>query len=1062
MAYEFSEDGLIEQAVEDELKDIGWQVVTAWHHEDFGSESLLGRDNKTEVVLERYLRQALQKYNPHLPAMAYDRAIEKIVQINAGQTKEQLNKAKYKLLRDGVRVSFVNQKGQDEVKVLRVFDFDNYANNHFLAVRQLEVHSETYHRRPDVIGFVNGIPLVFMELKAPSVVLENAYSKNIKDYKDTIPHVFHHNAFILLSNGLETKVGTMTSPYQYFMEWKRIREDEEGETSLDTAIKGTCSPEYLMDIFENFILFNDSGGEILKLMARNHQFLGVNRVLENVKRKEELEGKLGVFWHTQGSGKTYSMAFLTEKINRKLGGSYTFLIVLDRTELENQAYDTFSGVGLVNDKNCIAGKKTGMTGREHLRELLKENHRYVFTLIHKFSIDPEKETEYPLITERDNIIVISDEAHRTQGGIYANNMRFFGIPNASYLGFTGTPLIKGEDEITKQIFGEYVSIYDFKRAIEDEATLPLMYINRGEKLQIENPEVDDQMAEILENEDLDDDQRRKLTYLYQRQYPVLTAEKRLRAIAKDLVWHFNERGYQGKAMLVALDKPTAVKMYDFITEYWEEYLIELKKQRKDITDVQELPEFDNRYERIKKTEVCVVVSPEQNEVDKFRKLGLDIEPHRRKMAERNLEKEFKDEDNPFRLAIVCAMWITGFDAPCVSTVYLDKPIKGHTLMQTIARANRVYDDEKENGLIVDYGNVYTKLEEAYSVYGGGGEPNKPGPDGPQRPVEEIETLEQELKLAIKETEDHLKELDFDLSRLTNSKPLERLKAIKEGVDAVCLNEKSRTTFEISARNVFRKYNALYPEKEAKKYTKKKNAISAIYKAINQKTVDADVTEIMAELQQVVDENISINTLEESKEVIVDLSKLNYDALKKAYQKTVYKKKLVYDLSEAVEKMLERMLQENPLRMEFYNRYREIIHQYNQGKDEAFVNRSFDDLINFIEELGKEEQRAIHENLDEPTLSIFDLLVKGKELTKEERNEVKAVADETLKELKAKQLQLTNWRESRTVKAEIRSLIMYKMYHLPQEKYSDAEVENKIQEVYQHIYSYPERVLWGRV
>ncbi|RZJ37549.1 MAG: type I restriction endonuclease subunit R, partial [Chryseobacterium sp.] len=667
------------------------------------------------------------------------------------------------LLKNGVEVAFTNDEGKTIKKTLKIFDYQNYANNDFLAVRQLEITGELHNRRPDVIGFVNGIPLVFFELKAHANDLRSAYDDNLKDYKDTIQHLFYHNAFVILSNGTDAKVGTITSPYKYFLDWKRITEDEEGIVSLDTMLRGVCSPHNLMDIFENFLLFDESNGNIVKLMAKNHQFIGVNRVLDNVENIEDLEGKLGVYWHTQGSGKTYSMVFLCEKIHRKFGGSYTFLIVVDRTELENQAYDTFSGVGIVKNKNVIAGKKKGISGREHLRELLSVNHRYVFSLIHKFSIDPNLETEYPLITDRKNIIVISDEAHRTQGGKYARNMRFFGLPNASYLGFTGTPIIKDEEEVTKNIFGEYVSVYDFKRAIEDEATLPLKYLNRGERLNIENPALDGQMAEILEEEDLDEDQKKKLAYLFKKEYPILTSEHRLRAIAKDLVWHFNERGYQGKAMFVALDKPTAVRMYDYVMEYLPEYLIDVQNQIKKSKDIQEEQELQRKYNLVASTEVCVVISSEQNEMDKFRKMNLDIEPHRRRMVERNLEREFKDEDNPFRLAIVCAMWITGFDAPSVSTVYLDKPIKGHTLMQTIARANRVYDDEKENGLIVDYGNVYQQLEKAYSVYGEGSKGAGAGNDkDDKKPFEQLESMATEIKEAIDEVILMLKDLDFDI------------------------------------------------------------------------------------------------------------------------------------------------------------------------------------------------------------------------------------------------------------------------------------------------------------
>ncbi|MCZ2101024.1 MAG: type I restriction endonuclease subunit R [Chitinophagales bacterium] len=1052
MSYEYSEDQLIEQATEDVLKELGWKVLTAWQNETFGEAGLLGRDNKSEVVLERSLRQALERYNPDLPDLAYTRAIEKIVQKEAGKNLAQTNKSKYQLLKNGVEVSFTNAEGKTEKKTLRVFDFKDYQNNEFLAVRQLEVSGELYNRRPDVMGFVNGIPLVFIELKSHAVDLRSAYEDNFKDYKDTIPHLFHHNAFVILSNGIDSKVGTITSPYKYFLDWKRITEEAEGEVSLDTILRGTCSKQNLMDIFENFLLFDESNGNTVKLMAKNHQFIGVNRVLENVKNIEDLEGKLGVYWHTQGSGKTYSMVFLCEKIHRKLGGAYTFLIVVDRTELENQAYDTFSGVGIVNNKNVIAGKKKGISGREHLRELLSENHRYVFSLIHKFSIDPEKETEYPLITDRKNIIVISDEAHRTQGGKYARNMRFYGLPNASYLGFTGTPIIKDEEEITKNIFGEYVSVYDFKRAIEDEATLPLKYLNKGEQLNIENPALDEQMAEILESEDLDEDQQKKLAYLFQKEYPILTSEQRLRAIARDLVWHFNERGYQGKAMFVALDKPTAVRMYNYIMEYWPEYLAELRIIINNTKDQQEAQELERKYKLVEDTEVCVVVSSEQNEVDKFKKMNLDIEQHRRKMVERNLEKEFKDEENPFRLAIVCAMWITGFDAPCVSTVYLDKPIKGHTLMQTIARANRVYNDEKENGLIVDYGNVYQQLEKAYAIYGEGDKDGK-GEKKTEQPLEQLEAMAKEIKQAIAEVKTMLLELDFDLKTLIEASAMGKIAAINNGINAICRNEETKVKFEIAARNVFRKYKALFPEKQAKKFVREYNAIDALYNKLNAKVKKADVTEIIMRLQELVNDSISIDSTAEPTNSLIDLSKFNIEELQKAFSKIQQKNELVYDLNKAVEQKLAQMLQENPLRLAFYERYKEIVEEYNKGKSEIELNRSFERLTEFIKDLSAEEKRAIQENLDEPTLSIFDLLIADKDLTKKEKETVKKVAKETLETLQAEKLNIPKWKESREIRSAVKTMIYDKLLWLPEEKYSDEDVSLRSVQVYQHVYSY---------
>ena len=1054
MSYEYSEDELIEQATEDVLDELGWEVVTAWKKETYGVNGLLGRDNKSEVVLTRYLKAALGKLNPNLPQAAYDQAIEQIIQRAANKSLEKINKEKYGLLKNGVPVSYTNEKGELVKKKLKVFNYTDYNDNHFLAVRQLEVVGDLYNRRPDIVGFVNGIPLVFFELKAHHTDLRNAYEDNLKDYKDTIPHVFHNNGFIVLSNGTDARVGTITSPYKFFLEWKRIEEEEEGIVSLDTMLRGTCAPHRLMDIFENFLLYDETHGDVIKLMAKNHQYIGVNKVIENVHNIEDLAGKLGVYWHTQGSGKSYSMVFLCEKIHRKLGGSYTFLIALDRTELENQIYDTFSGVGVVNDKNIIAGKKTGMTGRDHLRELLSENHRYVFTLIHKFSIDPEKESEYPLITERKNIIVISDEAHRTQGGSYARNMRFHGIPNASYLGFTGTPIIKDEEELTKNIFGEYVSVYDFKRAIEDEATLPLRYINKGEQLDIENPELDEKMAEVLENENLDEDQKKKLAYLFQKNYPILTSKPRLDAIAKDLVWHFNERGYQGKAMYVALDKPTAVRMYDLIMLYWPQYLAELKSRISNAEDQQEAQELQRKYNKVAETEVCIVVSSEQNEVDKFKKLGLDIETHRRKIVDRNLEKEFKDSENPFRLAIVCAMWITGFDAQCVSTVYLDKPIKGHTLMQTIARANRVYDDEKENGLIVDYGNVYEQLEKAYSVYGEGTK-GQGGGKGGGKPVEQLIELEVELKLAIKEVIDYLKTLNFNLTELRSAQSMNKIAKIKEATDCICLNETTRTTFEVMARNVFRKYKALFPEEQVQKHTRNYNAIEAIYNQLNQNVKSADVSAIIRELQSIVSKSVIVrdDKVADKEEVYVDLSSLDFEKLKLAFAKTPRKNTLTYNLQQAIEKKLEQMLKENPLRLEFYDRYKEIIKEYNEGKSQASVEKAFNNLSSLVQDLSFEEARVVRENLrDQEVLAIYDLLREGKTLDKKETKQVKKVATETLDKLKEEVLKVERYRESREATAKAKSIIYDNLLWLPQETYTDEEVSLKSIGVYQHIFT----------
>jgi len=953
------------------LEDLGWTVLTAWQKESLATQAdrcdgLLGRLNKSEVILERYLLQALRALNQDLPETAYQQAASLLKESAADKHLAAINKDKHELLVKGVPVSYQDDKGVLQKKRLRVFDFDKPTNNHFLAVRQFEVVGKLYNRRPDVIGFVNGIPLVFFELKAHHTDLRHAFDNNLSDYKDTIPEVLNCNAFVVLSNGTDSRVGTLTSPYKFFMEWKRIEEDDEGVVSLDTLLRGTCAPHRLLDLFENFLLFDGEGTKVAKIMAKNHQFIGVNKVVDQSANIDVLKGKLGVFWHTQGSGKSYSMVFLCQKILRKFGGSYTFLLVVDRTELEGQLYDTFSGVAAVTEDNVRA------RSREHLRELLAENHRYVFTLIHKFSID-------------------------------CGNL------------------------------------------------------NRGEKLGIENPELDERMADIINDAELDDDQRRKLEKEFKRDYPILTSESRLAAIAKDLVWHFNDRGYQGKAMFVALDKPTAVRMYDLVKKYWPEYVADLKFRIAKAEDQQEELKLKQHLKRVEETEVCVVMSSEQNEVQKFAKLALDIELHRKKMVARDLETEFKDENNPFRLVIVCAMWITGFDVPCVSTVYLDKPIKGHTLMQTIARANRVYDDEKENGLVVDYGNVYKQLEKAYSVYGEAGDKGKTNIDDEDeasgQSVEKLIEMVSELSDTILVVRQFLQDLQFDLDKLIHAgSAIEKLSQLKLATNAVCLNETTRTQYEVAARDVFRKYKAVYPEPEIKPFLKDFNAIEAIYDQLNQKTMQADISDVIRRLQQEV--NISVTTRDnEVRDVdYVDLSTLDFDKLRAAFAKSNQKNAVVFDLQEAIQKKLEQMVQQNPIRLEFYEKYKVIIEEYNQGKDIQAVRKAFDDLNDFMQnDLAPEMERAMREGLDEETLAIFDLLKKP-ELTKAEQATVKEVAKQTLDTLKAEKLQIERWRESTQVTAQVKTLIDHSLQWLPQETYLDEELDIKSLLVYQHIYA----------
>jgi len=537
----FTEDSLVEQPAKALFSELGWETADCFD-ETFGHDGTLGRETSSEVVLLSRLRPAMERLNPGLPPEAYQLAIEELTRDRSLMSPAHANREIYQLLKDGVKVTYRDAEGVETVETVYLIDWYNPANNDFFLASQFWVSGELHKRRPDLLGFVNGIPLVFIELKATHVHLENAYKKNLRDYKDTIPHLFWYNGIIILSNGSDTRVGSMTAPWEHFNEWKKINsEGEVGIVSLETTIRGVCEPSRLLDIVENFTLFAEKGGGMQKLVAKNHQYLGVNNAFESIQQIRENKGRLGVFWHTQGSGKSYSMIFFAQKVLRKLPGNWTFLIVTDRRDLDDQIYKKFAGVNAVTESEERIRAQNG----EHLKQLLQEDHRYVFTLIHKFHT--EKGEKYPTLSQRGDIIVLTDEAHRTQYDVLALNMRN-ALPNAAFLAFTGTPLIATEER-TRQVFGDYVSIYNFAQSVADNATVPLYYENRIPELQLTNENLNRDMERLLEDAELDERQEEKLEREFSREYHLITRDDRLEKIAEDIVLHFMGRGFQGKAMV---------------------------------------------------------------------------------------------------------------------------------------------------------------------------------------------------------------------------------------------------------------------------------------------------------------------------------------------------------------------------------------------------------------------------------------------------------------------------------------------------------------------------------
>ena len=1064
----YTEDTLVQQTTADYLaQQLGWESVYAHNHEAFGPDGLLGRASEREAVLTRPLRERLAGLNPDLPDEAYNDAVRQITATVASQTIVAANREKYDLMRDGVQVTYRDDKGKPTQRRLRVFDFDDPENNHFLCVREMWVRGDLYRRRADIIGFVNGLPLMFIECKNIHRDLKTAFEENYADYRDTVPHLFHHNAVVMFGNGEKARIGSITSRWGHFHEWKRLAEEEPGAVDMETLLKGVCDKRNFLDLVENFILFDESSGETRKILARNHQFLGVNRAVEAVRERKARAGKLGVFWHTQGAGKSYSMVMFTRKVRRRLGGNFTFLVLTDRDDLDTQIYKTFAGCRVVDHDRDRCRASSG----EHLGRLLAEHKSHVFSLIQKFNQDVDPETGY---TRRDDVIVISDEAHRTQYGTLALNMRN-ALPNASYIGFTGTPLFTG-DEITRQVFGDYVSTYDFQRAVEDGATVPLYYDARGDKLGVAVDDLNERIAEKLEELETDDiDVAQRLERELKRDYHVVTAGKRLDQVARDFVRHYAAAWETGKAMLVCIDKVTCVRMHGLIDRYWDESIEELEAEHAKAPGEQEAIYLQRQIDWMRETRAAVVVSEEQGEVEKFRRWDLDIVPHRRIIKEgmelpaemrgrprfRNMQRmavddAFKEQEHPFRIAVVCAMWLTGFDVPSLSTLYLDKPLKAHTLMQAIARANRV-NEGKNNGLVVDYCGILKHLRKALATFAG------TQPDGdrgkgfdPARPDAELLA---DLAEAIAMVRSFLQEGGAPLDDVIRREGFARNAAIVACKEVANGNDETRKRFEVLCREVFKKFKACINVRGVNARRADRDAIDVIYRSLQQDRELADISDIIRKLHEVVDTAIDVRAHRTREDrPSYDISAIDFDRLKREFERSSSPRTAAQMLKHTVEQRLRRLLARNPLRTDFQQHYEEIVAEYNREKDRVTIERTFDELLKFVQELEEEESRAVREGLDEESLAVFDLLKKPA-LDKTDTRRIKTVAKELLRTLKAEKLRVDQWREKEATQSAVKVAIHDFLYSdetgLPAGAYTDDDVTAMSEDVFAHVYrAYP--------
>ena len=1051
----YTEDQLVEQPAIGLFAAMGWWTVSAME-ETFGANGTLERETKGEVVLASRLRAALTRLNPSLPPEAIGAAVDELSRDRSAMSLEAANREVYVMLKDGIPVSVPDREhGGQKPERVRVIDWEQPGNNDFLLASQFSVTGALYTCRPDLVGFVNGLPWVVIELKKPGVPARSAFDENLTHYKREIPALFWYNALLIASNGADSRVGSLTADWGRFFEWKRIeREDEPRHVSLEVMLRGVCDRVRLLDLVENFTLFSEHKAGLVKILAQNHQYLGVNNTIESMlEARRQGHGRGGVFWQTQGSGKSFSMVFFAQKVLRKFAGNWTFVVVTDRVELDDQIAKTFKAAGAVSEAES---KECHASSGAHLRELLRGNHRYVFTLIHKFQT-PE------MLCDRPDVIVLTDEAHRSQYDTLALNMRA-ALPKALFLAFTGTPLIAGEER-TREVFGDYVSIYDFQQSVEDGATVPLYYENRTPELQLVNPDLNDDIYRLIEDAELDPEQEASLERELARQYHILTRDDRLETVAKDIVRHFLGRGFIGKAMVVSIDKATALKMHDKVKKYFSaetgrvrDELGTLNLLPRDTESADELERRDRRMAELRQrldilttTDMALIVSPAQNEIQRMQALGLDIEPHRRRMNESQpgLDEKFKDTDDPLRLVFVCAMWLTGFDAPSCSTVYLDKPMRNHTLMQTIARANRVFPG-KHSGTIVDYANVFASLEKALAIYGAG--------QGGRSPVRDKQQLVEELRHALAEAGAFCAAQGVTLAEIETLAPgsLERLQWVEDALNALISPDPLRREFLGHERLVRTLYRAVKPDPAALEFAAPVTCLALLADSIQARLNPdvSDISQIMGDINALLDESILGHSIREQGPAPLDLSKISFEALARRFKQSPHKNIELEELKAAIRAQLDKLIRLNRTRADFAEKFEALIESYNAGS--RSIEELFEELLKLSRGLSEEQERHVRENMTEEELVIFDILTRpAPELTVEERKEIKKVARELLARLKA--LLVLNWRQKASARSQLKLAIEDVLDTGLPPAYSRELYQDKCAAVFEHMYeSYPER------
>lgn len=1011
---------------------LGWSVAT-------GPEVVAERESQREVYLLPRLRAALARLNPAAPSAVRDDALRELTRDRSAVELVNANREVHAILRDGLKCEHRDAAGALRTFTVRFIDWDDPSNNDLVLVRQLTVAATAGVFIPDLVGFVNGVPLVVGELKGAGVDLATALTKNLDPYRAEIPQLFVPNAVVLLSNYTDTRVGTLTgSSLEHFARYTRLREDDARRADVETVLRAVFTPVAFLDLVESFVLYEQSDKGLRKLLGQNHQRLGVNAAVARIAAYGaaldagadaaalDAARRLGVFWHTQGSGKSYSMAFLVRKVQHKVPGDWSFVVVTDRDELDDQIYKNFVATGVTAKKKGLQAEST-----KQLRKLLEGNERVVFTLVHKFRLD-EGQKRHPTLTKSPRVLVLADEAHRSQYATFATNMRH-ALPNAGFMAFTGTPLL-ATDTTTRAKFGEYVSRYPFFQAIEDGATVPLYYEATIPDVQLGERDLDAAMDRVAAESNLSDADREEIERYFSRFYVLLTRSSRLDKVATHLVDHLLGFAPPMKAMVVCVDRPTTLRLAQRV-----EKVLALRRQALAASleemryDDSTRARVEQRAEELRALEWAVVVSRSQGDVDALAKQlryhakgvvayaermeatqralaagvgdavyrgdpevaaivaeeGTDttdegVSPATRQWVEQalsgdpgELAERFKRADDPLRLVFVCSMWITGFDAPPCGIVYLDRPMANHTLMQTIARANRVFPG-KDFGLVMDYIGVLRNLERAFEAY----EKEHAAEGAVDRPVADKAREIARLAQAVREARTLCESLGVSLDALYVDDRARRLAAVKEAVELFAVAPVPRRVFRGLVAFIDRQFRALGEDPRCAEFTLDWRALRRLSAAMAELDAPRDLTRVLTKLDEVLDEVLEADA---DRPVVsierLDLGAVDLVALDAARAALAAKRAeggdapgaaQVLAVSAMMQRWTQQQAQQNPTLMGLQRSVQEAIDAYAAGARD--LQGLVTSLLSGVDAMSAQIAREAAEGLTRDELATYDVLL----------------------------------------------------------------------------------------